>query len=196
MSENHRPLVNPKTKFQPVKQIYSGWEIEKKFVLATVEEDHTKNKNALAKYGEVLEKGTPIKQGYIKDFGIAQELLESFGIELTEDFKPNTVRLRQYGSQYILTLKDKKETKRKEVEYELGKKQFNTYWKHTKGARVEKKRLIKKLKGFDIEYDAFTDRFLLLAEVEVKTEEELKKVPKLGMDVTNNNQWSNKALAR
>lgn len=192
----HRPLVNPQSKFKPVKQIYSGWEIEKKFVLATIEEDYTKNKNSLIVYNQVLMLGTPIRQGYIKDFRIAQEMLQSLGIELTEDFKPNTVRLRQYGTQYILTLKDKKETKRKEVEWELDKKVFAKYWKHTSGSRVEKKRMVKKLKGFEVEYDAFTDRYLLLAEVEVSKESELSKVPKLGMDVTNNNQWSNKNLSR
>lgn len=195
MSTN-RPLVNPQSKFKPVKELYSGWEIEKKFVLFTIEQDHTKNSNGLTLYNETLEKGTLIRQGYIKDFSVAHEMLQSFGIELTEDFKPNTVRLRQYGQQYILTLKDKKETKRKEVEWELDKKMFNTYWKHTKGSRVEKKRYIKKLKGFDVEYDAFTDRILLLAEIEVQEEAQLKKVPKLGMDVTNNNQWSNKNLSR
>jgi CYTH domain-containing protein len=192
----HRPLVNPQSKFKPVKEIYNGWEIEKKFVLATMEEDHTKNGNSKQLYNEVLEKGTHIRQGYIKDFGVAQEMLQAFEIQLTEDFKPNTVRLRQYGTKYILTLKDKKETKRKEVEWELDKKLFNKYWKHTKGSRVEKKRLVKELRGFDVEYDAFTDRYLLLAEVEVQDEKSLTKVPKLGMDVTNNNQWSNKNLSR
>lgn len=195
MSE-HRPLIEPSSKFKPVKELYNGWEIEKKFILATMEEDHTKNKNSLKLYNEVLEKGTSIKQGYIKDFGAAKDMLDAMGIELTDDFKPNTVRLRQYGTQYILTLKDKKETKRKEVEWELDVKVFKKYWKHTKGSRVEKKRLIKKLKGFDVEYDAFTDRFLLLAEIEVSKEKDLEKVPKLGMDVTNNNQWSNKNLSR
>jgi CYTH domain-containing protein len=192
----HRPLVNPQSKFKPVKELFSGYEIEKKFILATVEEDHTKNKNALTLYNEVLANGTTIRQGYIKDFSVAHEMLQALDIELTDDFKPNTVRLRQYGSDYILTLKDKKETKRKEVEWELDKKTFNTYWKHTKGSRVEKKRWVKKLKGFDVEYDAFTDRFLLLAEVEVTSEKDLVKVPKLGMDVTNNSQWSNKTLSK
>lgn len=195
MSE-HRPLIDPTSKFKPVKELYNGWEIEKKFVLATIEEDHTKNKNALTLYNEALEKGTAIRQGYIKDFSVAHEMLEALGIALTEDFKPNTVRLRQYGTQYILTLKDKKETKRKEVEWELDPKIFKKYWKHTKGSRVEKKRHIKTLKGFEVEYDAFTDRFLLLAEIEVQDEKQLTKVPKLGMDVTNNNQWSNKNLSR
>jgi CYTH domain-containing protein len=195
MSE-HRPLVNPQSKFKPVKELYNGFEIEKKFILATVEEDHTKNKNALTMYNEVLEKGTEIRQGYVKDFSIAHEMLQELGIELTDDFRPNTVRLRQYGDEYILTLKDKKETKRKEVEWGLDKKVFMKFWKHTKGSRVYKKRLIKKLKGFAVEYDAFTDRFLLLAEVEVTTEADLKKVPRLGMDVTNNSQWSNKNLSR
>ncbi len=191
-----RPLITENTKIKPLKQLYSGYEIEKKWVLATKEEDHTKNKNALERYNEVLEQGITIEQGYIKDFDKARELLTELGIGLSPDFKPNTIRLRRYGAQYILTLKDKKETKTREVEWEIERKDFNKWWKETKGARVYKKRLKKKIKGFNVEFDAFTDRFLLLAEIEVKSEEELKNCPKLGLDVTNNNQWSNKALSK
>jgi CYTH domain-containing protein len=192
----HRSFVSEDNKFEPMQQTYNGFEIEKRYVLMTKEEDHTKNKNGLERYNEVLEKGKPIRQGYIKDFDIARDMLEDFSISLAEGFKPNTVRLRQYGEDYILTLKDRKETKKREVEWALDRKQFNKWWKHTEGARVEKRRLRKKIKGYLVEFDAFTDRFLLLAEIEVADEKELKLVPVLGMDVTNNNTWTNKTLSK
>lgn len=190
----HRPLVTENTTFEPMKQIYAGFEIEKRFLLLTHEEDTSKGKNGLEIYNEVLEKGTTIKQGYIMDIQRAKEILDELGIEL--DFKPNTIRFRQYGSQYILTCKDRKETKKREVEWELSRTQFNKYWPETKGSRVTKKRLEKKIKKRLVEIDAFTDRLLLIAEIEVQDESEMDKLPKLGMDITGNKKWSNKALSK
>ena len=189
-----RPLVSENNTFMPAKQIYSGFEIEKRFVLLTPEEDHTKKGNGLTQYNEVLEKGTPIRQGYIKDFSVASEVFEELGISL--DFSPNTIRLRQYGSDYILTVKNRKESKKREVEWSITRKQFNQYWPHTEGSRIEKKRLEKKIKGYLVELDAFTDRLLLIAEIEVDKESELDKCPKLGMDVTNNSSWTNKTMSK
>lgn len=190
-----RPFIKPTSKMAPLKQIFNGYEIEKKFILLTIEKDYTRNTNGPTLYNEVLEKGTLIKQGYIKDIQIAVKMLKELGIDLNE-FKPNTIRLRKYGTKYILTLKDRKEVKKREVEFALPKNIFLKYWPLTKGARVEKKRLEKKLKGRLMEFDAFTDRLLLIAECEVTKEKELKLVPKLGMDVTNNSAWANKNLAR
>lgn len=190
-----RPLVKPESKTQPVKQIFNGFEIEKRFVLATIEEDHTRKKNALNTYNEVLETGTSIEQGYIKDIQEAVRVLKELGIELN-DFKPNTIRLRKYGTEFILTLKDRKEVKKREVEFKLSRRKFREYWPLTMGSRVTKKRLVKKIKGWDVEIDAFTDRFLLIAEIEVTEESELEKVPTLGMDVTGNSNWTNKTLSK
>lgn len=193
-TETFRPLITENTKFQPVKQIYNGFEIEKRFLLMTKEEDTSKNKNGLEIYNEVLEGGTIIKQGYIMDIQRAKDILDELQIEL--DFKPNTIRFRQYGKDFILTVKDRKDTKKREVEWELSKKQFNTYWPETQGNRVEKKRLVKTIKKHKVEIDAFTDRFLLIAEIEVSDEAMMDKLPKLGMDITGNKNWSNKALSK
>lgn len=200
-----RPLIDPNSKLIPLKQLFAGYEVEKKQVLATKEEDHTKKKNSLVFYNETLEAGVSIEQGYIKDIYQAVDMLKELGI-VPNEFKPNTIRLRRFGegykekgispTKYVLTLKDKKETKTREVEFKLSKDQFDKYWPLTHGARVQKKRMKKEIKGFEFEIDAFTDRFLLLAECEVTDEAELIKVPKLGMDVTNNNTWSNKALSK
>lgn len=206
MSEQQmRPLVDPTSKFKPVKQIFSGFEIEKRQLLATIEEDHTKAKNSHEIYNEALERGTLIDQGYIKDIQKAIEVLNELGISLN-DFKPNTIRLRRFGDgykasgvskyKYILTLKDRKETKKREVEFKLSQEQFDHYWPLTKGARVQKKRHLKTIKGFNFEIDAFTDRYLLIAECEVTDEAILPKVPKLGMDITNNSAFTNKSMSR
>ena len=188
-----RPLVKENS-LQPARQLFSGYEIEKRWVLLTKEEDHTKSKNGLELYDEVLQKGKRIEQGYIHDIQKAKEVLDALGIEL--DFKPNTIRLRKYGADFILTVKDRKETKKREVEWELNKKSFLQFWPLTKGARVYKTRLVKEVKGNKVEMDGFTDRFLLLAEIEVDDEAKMDKLPKLGMDVTGNKSWSNKALAK
>lgn len=138
-----RPLIKPDSKMKPLKQIFAGYEIEKRQLLCTKEEDHTKRKNALTTYNEVLEHGTEIKQGYIKDIQKAVEILTQLGISLNE-FKPNTIRFRKYGTKYILTLKDRKDTKKREVEFKLSRTQFLKYWPLTKGSRIYKKSVLRK----------------------------------------------------
>ncbi|WP_396190266.1 hypothetical protein [Flavobacterium sp.] len=190
-----RALVTPENKFKPVKQIYNGYEIEKRFLVLTVEEDFTKNQQGLKLYNEILETGTTIEQGYITDIQRAKEVLEELEIDL--DFRPTTIRFRKYGTQCILTVKDRKETKKREVEWELDPKQFRKYWRETKGARVYKKRMVREVKGYQVEYDAFTDRLLLIAEIEVTSEKELLKLPKISTsDITGQKQWTNKTLSK
>lgn len=189
-----KPLVTENNKLKPLKQIYAGFEIEQRYLLLTPEEDTSKGKNAMTIYNEVLEHGTPIKQGYIMDIQRAKEILDELSIDL--DFKPNTIRFRKYGKKHILTVKDRKETKKREVEWKLSKTTFNKYWPETKGSRVEKKRLEKTIKKRLVEIDAFTDRFLLIAEIEVDNVEDMDTLPKLGMVITGNKRWTNKSLSR
>lgn len=189
-----KPLVSEANKFKPAKQIYSGYEIEKRWVVRTMEEDYTQVKNGLVLYNETLEKGKMITQGYVKDIQIAKKMLKEMGI--VPSFKPNTIRLRRWGNKYILTLKDRKSVKKREVEWELDKKMFWKYWPLTKGARVRKVRLIKERKGLEVTYDAFIDRFLLIIEIEVKSKTELEQLPNMGMDVTGISSWANKNLSK
>lgn len=190
-----RSLLGADNKFKPLTEVYNGYEIEKRWVLLTHEEDFSKGGNGVQLYHEALRKGVRIVQGYIMDMDSAIEMVSELGIVV--EFKPNTVRLRSFdGKQFILTLKDKKETKRREVEWELDKKTFQKYWKLTKGHRVHKNRYKKEVKGNVIEFDAFTDRYLLMAEIEVKDEAQLEKLPKLGLDVTTDSSWTNKKLAK
>jgi hypothetical protein len=200
-----RPFIEPTSKIAPLKQVYAGFEIERRQVLMTIEEDHTRRKNGLILYDEILQHGVLIDQGYIIDIPTAAQVIEELGISLHE-FKPNTIRFRRFGVgfknknispfKYILTLKDRKESKKREVEFKLSEEQFNKYWPQTLHHRVQKKRMRKTLRGFEFEFDAFTDRFLLIAECEVDKEDQLAKVPPLGMDVTHNKLWTNKTLSR
>lgn len=191
-----RPLIDPNSKFKPLKQLFLGYEIEKRQILATVEEDHTKKKNAITFYHDILQNGTPIRQGYIMDIPTAQTMLNKLGITLNE-FRPNTIRLRRTGTTtYTLTLKDRKESKTREAEFKLTKAQFYKYWPLTQGHRINKKRLVKVIRGFSFELDAFIDRYLLIAECEVQDEAKLDNVPVLGMDITNNKDWANKSLSK
>lgn len=190
-----KPLVSESSELRPAKQIYNGFEIEKRWVLLTMEQDHTKKQNGLSLYNKAMEKGEMYYQGYIMDLPQAGEMLQELGIEL--EFIPNTVRLRRTPKQFILTVKDKKSTKRREVEWELDKKTFLKYWPLTKENRISKRRYIMKHKvGKEMVLDAFTDRLLLMAEVEVFNEKDLGRINDLGFEVTNEKTWSNKALSK
>lgn len=193
--EDFRPLIGDDTKIAPAKQVFKGFEVEKKFILLTPDGDYTKGGKGIVMYDEALRGGYRIAQGYLKDPQEAIKLVQELGITL--EFAPNTIRLRKVGDDnFILTLKDKKATKTREVEWEIDKKIFNKYWKQTKGARVYKTRFEKNIKGFTFEIDAFTDRYLLMAECEVDNEESLAKVPKIGNDVTGQSNFSNKHLSK
>lgn len=191
---SHRPLVAEGNKLPPTKEIYNGFEIEARYMLLSTKEDYTKQKNGIELYDRTLQKGDKIEQGYILELFKAKDMLDELGIAV--DFSPNTVRLRKYGSTYILTLKDRKATKRREVEWELDKKTFYKYWPLTKGARVYKTRHITKVKNHEITFDAFTDRFLLLAEIEVSDETILPTLPRIGNEITGQKEWTNKSLAK
>ena len=190
-----RSLLAESNKLKPAKQLFNGFEIEKRWLILTAEDDFSKNKNGIAQYDEALRKGERYEQGYITDEAVMVEVAGKLGI--VPDFKPNTMRLRKIGTKtFILTLKDKKETKRREVEWTLERKTFNELWPLTKGHRVYKTRYEKTIKGKVTVIDAFTDRYLLMAEIEVKDEKELDGLPKLGFDVTKDSSWSNKSLSK
>lgn len=195
VGQSFRPLIGEDTKIEPIKQLYNGFEIEKRWVLLTPDRDHTKKQNGLNLYATALEKGELFFQGYIMDLEKAREMLEYLGIEL--EFAPNTVRLRRTPDQYILTVKDRKATKRREVEWELPKKDFQKFWPLTEENRIVKRRQIFKHRvGKEMVLDAFVDRLLLMAEIEVFQEEDLEKITDLGFEVTNQKEWSNKSLSK
>lgn len=190
-----RSLLGEGNQFEPLKETFNGFEIEKRWVIMTHEDDYSKGKNGIMIYNEALLGGERYEQGYVTEMEVAIQMVGELGI--VPDFKPNTIRLRKIGAKtFILTLKDKKETKRREVEWALDKKVFLKLWPLTKGHRIYKTRFHKKIKGHEVVIDAFTDRFLLMAEIEVKHEDELKDLPKLGFDVTTDSAWTNKTMSK
>jgi len=172
-----------------------GYEIENRQILCTAKKDYTKGKTANTTYNEVLEHGKEIRQGYIKDKTIYGKILKEFKIKLPT-FKIDTFRFRKYGVNYFITIKGPKKLCKDEMEYKISRAKFLKYWPLTKGYRIHKKRLEKRIGGFIFELDAFTDRYLLIAECEVDKVGELKMVTKLGKDITNSSKWSNKNLSK
>lgn len=179
-----------------LEEIKNGYEIEKRWILMDSGEDFTTQKNALSLYDRVLQNGVPIIQGYLIDSGA--ELFMEIGVELEKS--PSTVRLRKFGDDYILTTKTKElEDSRKMVierEWRISRELFHKYWPLTANNRVTKKRLETKLKKRPVTLDAFTDRFLLMAEVEVNSAEEIFDLPDYGKDVTGDPLYSNKAISK
>jgi len=166
-------------------------EIEKKYLL----QGKTKG-NVLYVKGlpEIhLDKGTKIKQGYLP----MDMVMEVAGIlNLPEGFKPAELRVRDKGGKYFLTAKGSGGLERDEYEKPIDKKQFEALWPKTEGKRIEKVRVPVGYEGHEVELDFFTDRKLILGEVEVKSVEEAKKVRLPGKDVTEDQTYKNKNLAK
>jgi len=79
---------------------------------------------------------------------------------------------------------------------EIDKELFLEYWEHTEGKRVEKIRYEMQYLGNTVEIDYFTDRDLILAEIEVASEEDANSLEPLGKDVTLDKKYKNANLAR
>lgn len=141
----------------------------------------------------VLQRGIPIRQGYL-----SQEIGKGVAdlLRLTLDFSPSEARLRDKAQVYSFTVKGEGGLSRDELEKNIDFSLFETYWPHTEGARVEKIRLALPYNGLTAEIDVYTDRDLILAEVEAPSPEALNGLPALGRDVTANLNYKNKNLAR
>lgn len=171
--------------------IKKGKEYEARQLLLTPYKDYTVEQDGLMIYSQVLRKGIPIIQGYIKKKKWVKKVLTHVNAPL--GFTPDTIRLRKMGKVRILTFKDEDDN---ETEFELTPHLFTLLWPYTHKQRVKKKRLIMNIGKVDFEVDAFIDRLLLIAEREVKSKKLISKVPLIGFDITNDKNWSNKNLAK
>jgi adenylate cyclase len=129
-----------------------------------------------------LQGGTPILQGYLAQ----DEQLE--------------VRIRQYGSDYFLTVKEGSGLVRKETEIALSVEQFQALWPSTEGRRLEKVRSLVNCGALQIEIDRYLGELapLLVAEVEFASIEESERFTKpdyLGREVTDEEAYKNSSLA-
>jgi CYTH domain-containing protein len=142
---------------------------------------------------DVFANGKKIKQGYMPvENGMEIAAL----IDLEVDFKPSEARLRDKGGKTFLTLKGEGGLTRNEVETEIHKDLFADLWHLTEGRRVEKVRLEKPYGAYKAEIDVYTDRDLIVAEIEVPSEEEAGKLTPIGLDVTEDKRFKNKNLAK
>ncbi len=176
-----------------------GEEIEKKFLLREDGIDYasTEIQTIYSSFEElmkdVLENGKAIKQGYLI-LTDGQELSDKLDMDF--DFKPTEARLRNKAGKLYFTLKGKGGLSRNEVETEVGENLFMMFWPLTENRRVEKVRLDIPYQSHTLEIDVYTDRDLVVAEIEVPTVEEANSLKTLGLDVTEDSKYKNKNLAK
>jgi adenylate cyclase len=180
-------------------------EIEKKFLLMENGKDYS-NELTNKLFGSInnLEKlvraeGVKISQGYLPKNSFDKKLQilkqENFlGEEVS--FKPELLRLREFGGKYLMTIKGKGFIERDELEFPIPEKLFNNWWKETKGQRVEKIRYEHHYNSLKLEIDCFTDRKLMLLEIEVKTKKAASLLPYFGKDVSETAKYTNMNLAK
>ncbi|MBS3166883.1 hypothetical protein J4403_01605 [Candidatus Woesearchaeota archaeon] len=101
------------------------------------------------------------------------------------------------NSEYILTLKGSGGISRPEKNKNLEAKLFCEYWPKTKDKRIDKIRMEHPFKNnYSIEFDLYQDRILLVAEFEVNNREDLKLLPILGKNVSEDPKYKNVNLAK
>lgn len=146
-------------------------EIERKFLVADVP--------AL----ETLGKGQRMRQGYLAEDGDV------------------SVRVRITETAAVLTVKAGKGVARTEVETNLGVEQAEALWPHTQGRRIDKVRYRIPLDDLIAEVDVYEAALsgLLTVEVEFSSIERSNAFHPpawFGLDVTNDERWTNAALSR
>jgi len=174
-------------------------EIEKKYLLMENGVDHSTSH--LQKISpsiddlvrEVMKRGELIDQGYLP-LDIGMKLSEAIGINV--HFSPKEARLRHVHGKTLFTMKGKGNLVREEIERAVPIEVFTNYWKHTHGSRVDKVRLKVPYSGHTAEIDVYTNRDLVVAEIEVPSIEIAQRLPPLGKDVTEDPRYKNRNLAR
>tara|TARA_Y100000310_G_scaffold190615_1_gene190618 strand:+ start:22298 stop:22831 length:534 start_codon:yes stop_codon:yes gene_type:complete len=174
-------------------------EIEKKYLLFKDDTDYTST-HFLGLYSSIDElvedvnaNGKPIKQGYLP-IEVGQVLAGYVGLNV--DFEAAEARLRDKGGELYFTLKGKGGLVRNEAECMLEPEVFGDYWGKTEGNRVEKIRLKIPYQGDPLEIDVYTDRRLIVAEIEVDSVMRAERINPIGRDITEDKSYKNKNLAK
>lgn len=182
-------------------------EIEEKFLLREAGNEYLEP--LFYQYFKSIEKlrshasaiGIQIAQGYLSlalGINVARELKVEY------DFEPAEARVRHEGENFIFNLKGKGSLTRNETpSATLEEKLFNELWLNTEGARVYKTRVKQPYSLpsgiYVVEFDVYRDRDLVIAEVEVPTEDLarlVREIKPLGKNVTNDSRYKNKNLAK
>lgn len=148
-----------------------GVEIERKFLLGEFP-------------SHITDPGREIKQGYLTPRGASLE-----------------VRVRTIGRQRYLTLKTGSGMIRREAEFRISRRRFETIWPFTEGARLHKTRYHTEYHGNTIEIDRYHEYLepLITAEVEFASNDEAHDAALpdwLGAEITGLTTFSNSNLAR
>ena len=113
---------------------------------------------------------------------------------------PNTVRVRDAGGRFVLTVKGGSGFERTEVEVEIDRAHFDALWGLTEGRRLEKRRHVVDVGAAQAEVDVFDGALtgLVMVDVEFASREEgerFRPPPWFGREVTDDPAWSNASLA-
>ena len=150
-------------------------EIERKYLLRALP--------AMPPVADVLE----IDQGYIP----GEKLMERLRRQRSRD---GTVR-------YFRTVKLGTGVERMEIEDETDERIFGHLWQLTEGRRLRKRRYLVPVAIGTWEIDEFTDRTLVLAELEIERADSPVAIPDwlnpvLVREVTDESEYTNRSLAR
>lgn len=140
-----------------------------------------------------ISKGTRIMQGYLP-LKIVSQFVEF--LRLPENFSAAEARIRDKGGRYLLTVKGEGTLERDEYEKQVDEALFRRLWPLTEGKRVKKIRTQIEYHGHTLEVDYYTDRELIIGEIEFSCVEDAKSVRLPGTDVTADNAYKNKNLAK
>jgi len=136
--------------------------------------------------------GKPIHQGYLNPL-VGREIAAKAKLDV--DFEPAQARLRDYNGTFYLTIKGKGVLARNEAEIKISRDIFEQYWPATEGRRIEKTRLVRSFQGHKLEVDLYTDRDLIVAEVETPSHKAAEDIIPIGKDITNDPNYKNHKLA-
>jgi len=173
-------------------------EIERKFLIREngvdyVEEEFFRLYGSVEKLLiKVNTNGKPIHQGYL-DPVIGMQIAAKAKLDV--NFEPAEARLRDHNGTFYLTIKGKGVLARNEAEIEITSDIFEEYWPHTEGKRIEKIRLVRSFQGHNLEIDLYTDRNLIVAEVETPSHEAAENIIPIGKDITDDPNYKNNKLA-
>lgn len=130
------------------------------------------------------------------------ENLKSFKIKQGYISTEPVLRIRQKNDKYFFTFKGKGFLKRKEIEQEITKTEFENLLKKVEGNIIEKTRYIYPLKNnLFAEIDVFEKPFkdICIVEVEFKSLEDAKNFTPpdwFGQDITNDAKYTNAYLSK
>ena len=155
-------------------QAASGIEIERKYLLSALPEKAR------------VEKGVWVSQGWLPGDAINERI--------------RRVRTEE-GERYYRTIKIGTKLSRIEMEEQIPRSLFRTLWPLTEGLRIRKRRYVVEEDGLTWEIDRFADMELVMAEVELPSEETEVEPPEwlaphVVEEVTGRKEYQNLYLAR